>query len=648
MRQLKSVLLLFVTVFVANASMLQAQQSFDPGTAHYIWPTDASPYLTSTFAETRSAHFHAALDIKTWGRRGYKIFATRSGIVDRIAIGPRGYGKVIYLKHSDGSYSVYAHLLSFSSRLQKMVDSIRISEGYKFEIERFWGWKNIKVEQGEVIGYSGASGIGPPHLHFELRTPTHKPFNPLLTNLSVQDDIAPEIRGIAIEPLSPQSSIEGNNSIYTQNAQPDNGRYTFGTIETSGPVGLSVNVFDQSNQVNNAYAVHTLRLSLDGKVLFKTKADSFSYAETDQMFLDRIYPLLKRDKGSYQRLYITDGNTLPFYETARQDGILDLPPGSYQLDIQASDFNGNSSVATLNLKVTPEDTTHPDLQEEQNNAVSHPLPSPHHWDWFSNWLTLAADQFRALTIATGDSSRFIKHRNTITTNLKGTDPLFIHIPGMGGIPFRRVKPGSSTIVSSGNQQHFALFPRRTFYDTVSVGMTVSTHTSDSITVEIIPEAYPLRNAYSLYSSRDSTLTDTTNLSYYKLDRFDKDEKWELIPTTFSDNFIIGETESLGTFVTLRDTVAPELRNPRLRQRPDGKWIVLIDATDNLSGIDYQRANMFVNGEQGIAEFEPEDDRFVYYHPDFSPADSMNIEITVYDKMGNKKSAGFHLNQTDQP
>ncbi len=89
------------------------QQEFDPQKAHYLWPTEASPYLTSTFAETRSAHFHAALDIKTWGQRGYEVYATRDGVVDRIAIGPRGYGKVVYLKHNDGSYSVYAHLLSF-------------------------------------------------------------------------------------------------------------------------------------------------------------------------------------------------------------------------------------------------------------------------------------------------------------------------------------------------------------------------------------------------------------------------------------------------------------------------------------------------------------------------------------------------------
>jgi ribosome-binding protein aMBF1 (putative translation factor) len=34
--------------------------------------------------------------------------------------------------------------------------------------------KQLFYKQGEVIGYSGSTGIGPPHLHFELRTADFK------------------------------------------------------------------------------------------------------------------------------------------------------------------------------------------------------------------------------------------------------------------------------------------------------------------------------------------------------------------------------------------------------------------------------------------------------------------------------------------
>ncbi|HDL17610.1 MAG TPA: hypothetical protein ENH29_00985 [Bacteroidetes bacterium] len=63
---------------------------------NYLWPTDAGHNLTSSFAEFWSGHFHAGIDIKTWGREGYKVFATRSGYVWKVRISPFGYGRVIY------------------------------------------------------------------------------------------------------------------------------------------------------------------------------------------------------------------------------------------------------------------------------------------------------------------------------------------------------------------------------------------------------------------------------------------------------------------------------------------------------------------------------------------------------------------------
>lgn len=634
--------LLFLLALLIHPQTGQSQQHFNPRSALYLWPTEASSHLTSTFAETRSAHFHAAVDIKTWGQRGYKVYATRDGIVDRVAIGPRGYGKVVYLKHEDGSYSVYAHLLSFNKQLQQLVDDIRFENGYKFEMEKFWGWRNIKVQQGDVIGYSGASGIGPPHLHFELRTPSHKPFNPLLTNLSVTDTIAPQIAGIAIEPLSPSSSIEGNNTIFTRRAWKKNDHYELGTITVKGPIGMAANVFDQSNGVNNAYAVYELSLSVDGKQLFQSRVDSFSYAETGQMFLDRIYSILKKQDEGYQRMYIADGNTLPFYTTSSSKGILNLAPGKHEVTIQATDYFGNSSSASLTLWVKAQNGKARNWTENRVMNQLLPFPSPHDWDWFNNWFTISEQHFQQLTLALKDSSRLFKHKNGIAVNLQNRDHLFASIPDMGPMNLRRVPPQSSTFVTSAVNESFALFPPKTFHDTVSVGMSVKTYTPDSLTVDLIPDTYPLQGDYTFYAGRDSALVDTTKLSFYKLDRYDEEEKWELVPTTFSKKYMIGQAESLGTFVSMRDTTAPSLTNPRVRQRPDEKWVLLIDVNENLSGIDYNRTRISVNGVRGIAEFEPEDDRFVYYHPDFKPSNPMTIEISAYDKMGNSVDETFVL------
>lgn len=641
-----TVLFFSLLIFVLPATLLsQGKIGFNPKDAHYLWPTDASPYLSSTFAETRSSHFHAALDIKTWGQRGYKVYATRDGILYRMAIGPKGYGKAIYLKHPDGSYSVYAHLLSFNKELQQLADSIRFAEDYRFEINRYLSWKNIEIKQGEVIGYTGASGIGPAHLHFELRTPSQKPFNPLLTNLSVTDNIPPQISGISVEPLSPHSSIEQRNAIYTKRPRRSNNQYEFGTIDVSGPVGLGINVFDQSDRVTNAYAVYELSMSVNSREFFKARVDSFSYDETDQMFIDRVYPILQRSNKGFQRLYLADGNSLSFYNRLSHDGVLNLKPGLHHVTIRATDYFGNTSTASLNLRVNDQKIEHPDLKKDGAKSVGKKLPSPHYWDWYHDWVTLPDDNFRRLTVATDKRRNFIKHENGISIDLEPNDDLFLNIPDTGPITFRRMIPGTRRFLGATDWQSFAIFPEQTFYDTVSLGISVKKFSADSFRVDIIPEAYPIRDAYHFYVPRDSTLADTSRISFYRLDRFD-DSEWELIPTVFTDEYIIGEAESLGTFRLMKDTKPPELYNPRLTQRPDGKWLVMIDVTDKLSGVDYNRTNISVNGIRGIAEYEPEDDRFAYYHPDFSPSSSMKIDVTAFDKMGNKQTSTFHLSSRD--
>lgn len=638
-------LLIAILLIGIGTSPTSAQKftGFDPANSHYIWPTNASPYLSSTFGETRSTHFHAALDIKTWGRRGYEVYATRDGVVDRIAIGPRGYGKVVYLKHDDGSYSVYAHLLSFNNKLQQLADSVRFVNDYQFEIEKFWGWRNITVEKGDVIGYSGASGIGPPHLHFELRTPSHKPFNPLLTNLSIDDNIPPTIRELSIEPLSKYSTIDGENKIFTKRAQYSGGSYNFGTISVSGPIGLGVNAFDQSNRVNNSYAVYELILKVNGEQFFSAKVDSFSYNETDQMFIDRVYPILnKKDKG-YQRLYLADGNTLPFYQTNGQKGKLDLPTGHHKITIIAKDFYGNTSTANLQLQVDKNSnsdlaSSHPNNIREPNNL------SIDEWNWFSNWVTIPHNDYRHVTLGNTDHSSYIPHSNGIAIDLREKRTLFINTPLTGPFSLYRVNPGKTSFISTADFRHFAKFPRETTYDTVSVAMTVKEDTSNSITVDLIPGTHPLKNEFTFHIARRPSLQDTSKFSFYNWDQ--EDNEWEYIPTKFDNHFIIGKTETFGHFTLKKDQQGPQIGNPRLRQRADGKWIILIDAIDNLSGINYHKSKITVDGVRGIAEFEPEDDRFVYYHPYFKPSANMDIDVVAYDKMGNKTEQTFQL-QSDE-
>ena len=78
-----------------------------------------------------------------------------------------GYGKLIIIRHLNGWKTYYGHL----SKIEK---NIR---------------KGRKVEQNQVIGYVGATGMAKgPHLHYEIRI-SNKPVNPLVVKLPKGESI---------------------------------------------------------------------------------------------------------------------------------------------------------------------------------------------------------------------------------------------------------------------------------------------------------------------------------------------------------------------------------------------------------------------------------------------------------------------------
>lgn len=613
--------------------------------ATYLWPTDASPYLSGTFGETRSQHFHSALDIKTWGRKGYKILATRDGTLHRMAIGPKGYGRVLYLHHPDGSYSVYAHLLSFNDRIQQLADSIRMRD-YSYELDRVVDSLHISVEQGEVIGYSGASGVGPPHLHFELRTPSQKPFNPLLTNLSVPDDIPPRFSAISLEPLSAHTQIEGNHRIYIRKTAQNNGGYDFGTIKVSGPVGLGVDLFDQANRVRNAYAVYDLKLFADSTLIFHSRVDSFSYEQTDQMFLDRVYPILQQTGQGYQRLYTVEGNTLPFYRSLKNRGVLNLPAGRHKIRMVGEDYFGNRSEArlVLDVKGRPEPGTmlKPPDRDFQRNPNSFAAQQLDRWDWHPDWIRFNnpdSSTYGVIALDTLRNSLASLSRVQTALNLREHARMIIENSNGNRIRLQRMIPDQPNSYTSTRDHLFARFPAQTFYDTLSAGMVSREFRRDSVRVDLYPNNQPLRKEFSLtYTNTFAPGPADSTLAFYQWNK--RRGKLYHVPTTRTVNDFEASVPALGTYYLLADTTAPEVSKPRIHRREDGRWVATVTATDNRSGIDHKASVFMVNGVRGIAEYAPEDDLLHYYHPEFRPDSTNYLKIVVEDNIGNKTVREF--------
>lgn len=351
MRQL---LIFSCLLFAASTSLAQ----------DYLWPTDASRWMTSSFAETRPRRMHAAIDIKTWNRTGYKVFAVRDGYIQRIRVSPFGYGKVIYQKLDTGEIALYAHLDGFNPELEAYVARQQEKSG-KYSIDRYLTEDAFPVKKGDVLAYTGETGIGVPHLHFEMRDAQNRPFNPLLKGYAIDDDVAPILTGFAVLPVGFGSRVNDDFRPVRYSLQ-STGRNSYRINETfsfEGDVGLALKCYDVTNEGSNRFHAYQIQLLIDGQLHYTIQYDKFSYSQNKYVQLERDYRLERQGYGRYVHLFDDPENHLSFYASANPaKGMLSiaengngagaggqLAPGMHSFEIIAKDYFGNSSTITGNF-----------------------------------------------------------------------------------------------------------------------------------------------------------------------------------------------------------------------------------------------------------------------------------------------------------
>ncbi|WP_340105818.1 M23 family metallopeptidase [Rhodohalobacter sp. 8-1] len=630
-RKLIIFFLAFIGLHFGSATKLYTQDlSFLSDSVSYAWPTDASKYLSSTFAETRSAHLHSGLDIRTWGREGYEVYATRDAELYRIGIGPSGYGKVLYLKHPDESYSVYAHLQRFHPNLQAYADSIRLKD-FSFEMDHFVPQKKFTFKKGELIGYSGSTGVGPPHLHFELRTPDFEPFNPLLTNLSIDDDIPPVINSIAVESLHPETLQFSDYEI----AQPigENGTVlNFGTLRTDSPVGISINVHDRANRTPNYYAVYELMMVADGDTLFHSQANNFDFTEASMMFLDRSYPILAETRRGYQRLYNVNGNQLPIYKQLSNRGLLGLSPGEQNVTITAIDYYGNRRTATFTLisegNGSREQVTSVPAYplRDSNGRSSVPNSSPAH--------ARVAPTYKILD------------NNPVSRGPSPSPRDYAYIfsdTDYSPVTISTIDPGKKNVLHSSGYNSWVTIPSKSLYDTLSISMEYGS--SENLpSIRFQPNRLPVNETMQFTMLLPDEIADDPSIGLYSYDEYRN--RYTYLNSTVKHGVLKAELNEFAELRIRRDRTAPWVGKAKITADPTGIYVVHVPAVDRDSGIDYQRSTIEVNGTKGIIEYDKDKDLLIFYNPKFSFNNGENrVDVSIYDRTGNQSDRSYNLTLT---
>ncbi len=351
-------ILIFIAVLCFTHSLSLFGQEAKNSKVSFLAPVDFKMVLSGTFGELRSNHFHAGIDIKTYGVIGKPIHAIADGFVSRIAVSPGGYGKAVYVEHPNGFTSVYAHCNAFSDILNQWVKNQQYARE-SFQVNLFPERNQFAVKRGDIIAFTGNSGSSAgPHLHFEIRKTNRQiPVNPLFFDFDVKDFVRPTIRGIKIYPVGKSSLINGSKSITSPDIAGWGSEYRIknsDTLALSGYFYFGIDTYDLLNDANNKNGVYSVALYIDSVLVYRHAMDEVSFAETRYLNSLIDYGCYYKEHRRYQKTYIEPNNKLSIYDAHPGNGIFAFTnQGLHQIKYVVEDANGNRSVLTFMVQSYP-------------------------------------------------------------------------------------------------------------------------------------------------------------------------------------------------------------------------------------------------------------------------------------------------------
>jgi len=325
--------------------------------------------LSGNFGEFRGNHFHTGLDFKTQGREGFPVLAVADGVVTRVKVKPGGYGNALYLKHKNGSTSVYAHL----SRYSPVIEAWLLKRQYA---SRSFGIDtcpvtSVNFTQGDTIGWSGNSGSsGGPHLHFEMRDKNQKPVNPLQWDLAIFDSRAPEIGRLWIVPVDSRG-LENRDAVVTVNKGD--------TVTISaGYVNLCVEAKDRLDGASNVCGIYKLEVEIDGALFSSYSIDTLDFSVNKDMNAHSYYPEWKSSKTQIHRFAPLLGNRLNIYQKRPSENLMISEGETKSIHVKCWDAHGNVTSCSYSIhgQINSNESITPVDHSADNNSEKSVSASP--------------------------------------------------------------------------------------------------------------------------------------------------------------------------------------------------------------------------------------------------------------------------------
>jgi peptidase M23-like protein len=327
------------------------------------WPLDLPHTILSSFGEYRYDHLHAGIDISTGGGTGYKVLAAAAGEIFRLKVEWRGYGRALYLRHPGGRVTVYGHLERYEDRvlgLERLVARRQAAAGTRYPGDIYLD-NPVRVARGQVIAYSGESGVGLPHLHFEVRDGGDAPIDPFRAGLPRPDDRRPPVLdSLTVTAAAASTFVDGDlrEKLYPLQSKGGGVVTTPGPVKVSGPFLAALDAYDPAGDSGRA-GVSAIDVAIDGRPHYHFAIRSFRFDQYPQSGLVFDHRLSRLGPSSFgYRIYRLPGSDFgsepenaPSNGHSDYPGAFDLPPGSHLMEISVRDDSANLARARVCIQV---------------------------------------------------------------------------------------------------------------------------------------------------------------------------------------------------------------------------------------------------------------------------------------------------------
>lgn len=314
----------------------------------FHWPIDSPFVITGNYGELRPNHFHAGIDFSTGGKINLPVYCVEEGYISRIRISPYGYGKCVYVTHPGGKVTVYAHLNSFSLKVDRLAKAF-CHDTQSNEIDYMPSPRSAYVRKNEILGLSGNSGGSTgPHLHFEIRDEVSEvPLNPL-GFYRLNDNMPPEIFSLAVydlhDTLQPvmldtyKVKKGRNDSLILSEDQ---------LILNSSCVGFAFSGCDRYYANGNPNNIYSIRIYLDDTLIYVHRLNNIAFSET--RFVNEFNESLGKIK--YQKCFLPTLFPPELFGIYSNKGRVVLGTDRFRkIKLIAIDEAGNSSALQFHIR----------------------------------------------------------------------------------------------------------------------------------------------------------------------------------------------------------------------------------------------------------------------------------------------------------